>query len=498
MSMAVAPLEAIAQAERERLRLRKRRNQLPWREWLSRHFGAYTSAPFASRHLRYWEWVTALEPNVRPRPRVEVWPRGGAKSSTVELSMAYLGSAPEPRRHYVLYVSETQAQANKHVQAIATMLERVGIKRALNEYGTAKGWRHTEIRTANGFNVTAFGLDSGMRGVRLDQYRPDVIAFDDIDSRHDSAATTQKKIDVITTTVLPAGSSDCAVIVVQNKIAHDSIVSQLCDGRADFLHDRIPATIDPAIRDFAFAQVAQDDGTFRYAITGGEATWEGQGLDICAQQINEWGLSAFRREAQHEVDEFEGGLWERKRINDTRISDTQMIAGLRRTMKRIAIGVDPATTHGEQSNKTGIAAAGLGADDHAYVFAGYGLRATPDVWARSAIQLYLDLEADLITAESNQGGEMVRKVILDTARTMGVTVRVRLVHAHRGKRIRAEPVSALWEQGRGHIIGLLPELEDQLVRFTGEPADEDDIVDALVHAVVAVRGSGPRGVTKGI
>lgn len=281
----------------------------PWREWLSRHFPHYTTAPFADRHIRFWEWVTGLQTGNRPRPRVEVWPRGGAKSTTIELGCAYLGAAPAPRRHYVLYVSETQAQANKHVQAIAAMLERVGVRRALNEYGASKGWRHEEIRTANGFNCTAFGLDAGMRGVKLDEYRPDVIVFDDVDGRHDTPATTQKKIDVITETVLPAGSVDCAVIVIQNKIHADSIVSQLCDGKADFLHDREPAVVEPAVVDLEYEQVPQDDGTRRFVITYGTATWAGQDLATCEQQLNDWGESAFLREAQHEVDINENGAF---------------------------------------------------------------------------------------------------------------------------------------------------------------------------------------------
>ena len=152
-----------------------------WRAWTAAHFPRHTDKPFAPRHARFWEWLTTLERGVRPRPRVEVWPRGGGKSATIELACAYIGAQPDPVRHYVLYVSETQTQANKHVQAIAANLERVGVRRAVNEYGASKGWRHEEIRTANGFNVTAFGLDSGMRGVKLDEFRPDVIIFDDID-----------------------------------------------------------------------------------------------------------------------------------------------------------------------------------------------------------------------------------------------------------------------------------------------------------------------------
>lgn len=274
---------------------------LPWDEWLAEHFADYTTSAFAVRHRRFWAWISDLERGVRPRARVEVWPRGGAKSTTVELGCAYIGSQPNPVRHYVLYVSETQAQADKHVQAIAGMLEAVGIGRAVNQYGSSKGWRRTELRTANGFNVTAFGLDSALRGIKLDKFRPDLIVMDDIDNRHDTAHMTTKKIESITTSILPAGTSDTAVIIVQNKIAKNSIVSQLCDGRADFLHDRIPAVVEPAVHGLEYDRTVQPDGSVKYRITGGVATWEGQNLTTCEQQINEWGEEAFLREAQHEV-----------------------------------------------------------------------------------------------------------------------------------------------------------------------------------------------------
>lgn len=432
-------------------RVAARQKDIPWRDWLARHFRSYTSAPFADRHVRYWEWLVGLQPGVRPRPRIEVWPRGGAKSTTIELGCAYLGSSPDPRRHYVLYVSETQAQANKHVQAIAGMLERVGIRRALNEYGSSKGWRHAEIRTANGFNVTAFGLDSGMRGVKLDEYRPDIIVFDDIDGRHDTTGTTRKKIDVITSTVLPAGSTDCAVIVVQNKIAKDSIVSQLCDGRADFLHDRLSATVELAVRDLQYDRVIQDDGTPRYVITAGVATWEGQNLTTCEQQLNEWGVSAFLREAQHEVDEVEGGLWDQMRD----IEPWRVLRDRVPVLHRIVVGVDPNTT--STADEAGIIVAGI-ADEynqrmtdvpHGYVLSDSTVPGGPKQWAEAAVDAYHMFRADALVAERNNGGEMVA---INIGTVKGAPP-VSLVWASRGKLTRAEPVQKLYEDGRIHHVG---------------------------------------------
>lgn len=461
--------------------------RMDWREWLDRHFASYTTAPFADRHIRFWEWITSLERGVRPRPRVEAWPRGGAKSSTVELACAYLGSQPDPVRHYVLYVSETQSQANKHVQSIAAMLERVGVRRAVNEYGASKGWRHEEIRTATGFNITAFGLDSGMRGVRLDEYRPDIIIFDDIDGRHDSIEVTRKKMDVITTTVLPAGSSDVATIIVQNKIHKHSIVSQLADGRADFLHDRIPAVVEPAVEGLRYERVITDDGTPRYRITGGTATWEGQNLATCEQQMNEWGLGAFLREAQHEVDEVEGGLWRREHIDPFRVTRVP-------DMERIVVAIDPNASEG--GDEAGIIVAGIShliegrwhQEMQGFVIDDRTVAGGPKTWAEAAVAAYHAYRADALLAEANNGGDMIRV----TLGTIPGAPPVRLIHASRGKLTRAEPIQVLYEAGRIHHVGTFPELETEMCTWRpGMPSPNR--MDALVWCLtdlMLINGGG--------
>lgn len=273
--------------------------ELPWQVWLQQHFPHVCTAPFSARHVRLWEWFEALQPGLRPRARVEVWPRGGAKSATAEMGCARC-AVRLPRR-FALYVSGTQEQADKHVQSVASLLERLGVERAVNVYGHSKGWRRNQLRTANGFNVAAFGLDVAARGVKLDQYRPDLVILDDIDELHDSSRTIEKKIDSITTALIPAGSTDCAMLFLQNLIHEESIFAQLVDGRADFLHDREPACVEPAVRGLQVERVPGPDGANLYRIVSGTPTWDGQDLATCERQINDWGLRAFLREAQHEV-----------------------------------------------------------------------------------------------------------------------------------------------------------------------------------------------------
>lgn len=230
---------------------------------------------------------------------MEVWPRGGAKSTSTELGV--VRSCVRLCRRYVLYVSETQDQADKHVGAIAKYMLTAGVERAVNVYGHAKGWRRQELRTANGFNVSALGLDTASRGVKLDQFRPDLIIFDDVDDQHDTERIVQRKIDSITTSIIPAGSSDGAYLFVQNMVHEEGIVARLCDGRADFLHNREPAYVEPAVRDLTYRSEDRGDGLKRYVVTGGVPTWAGQDLQKVQEQLNEWGERAFLREAQHEV-----------------------------------------------------------------------------------------------------------------------------------------------------------------------------------------------------
>jgi len=150
----------------------------------------------------------------------------------------------------------------------------------------------------------------------------------------------------------------------------------------------------------------------------------------------------------------------------------------------VIVGVDPAAGSGENSDETGIVVAGRDGQDppHFYVLddATVG-QATPDQWGRAAVTAYYRHEANKIVAEVNNGGEMVTATIRQVDRNAPVEA----VHASRGKATRAEPVSALYEQGRVHHVGAFPELEDQMAEW--EPgASSPDRMDALVWAVTAL------------
>ncbi|MGH6922543.1 MAG: ATP-binding protein, partial [Propylenella sp.] len=141
---------------------------------------------------------------------------------------------------------------------------------------------------------------------------------------------------------------------------------------------------------------------------------------------------------------------------------------------------------GEGSDACGIVAAGLDGDGCGYVlYDATAERLTPARWAKRAADLYHRLEADRIVAEVNQGGDMVEAVI----RQADESVPVEKVRAHRGKFLRAEPVAALYEQGRVRHVGAFPELEDEMCDFALgglSSGRSPDRLDAMVWALSAL------------
>lgn len=160
------------------------------------------------------------------------------------------------------------------------------------------------------------------------------------------------------------------------------------------------------------------------------------------------------------------------------------------TLRRVAVGVDPSGGEAEQ----GIVIAGIDHRKHVYVLADRTCKLSPDGWGRRVVQSAAEFEADRIVAEANYGGAMVESTI----RTVAPSCGLKLVNATRGKHVRFEPVGALYEQGRIHHVGSMPELEDEVTLFTAdgyEGTDSPNRADALVWAVtelaLASRGPGP-------
>lgn len=194
------------------------------------------------------------------------------------------------------------------------------------------------------------------------------------------------------------------------------------------------------------------------------------------------GSRLYRQEVSGElIADRPDSLWRRDDIDRARISVPP-------PLKRILVAVDPpASSHG-RSNACGIVACALTDDHHIAVLADESLSAArPEVWARRAVETYHRLGADLVIAEANQGGDMVRSVL----KQAGADVPVKLVRANRGKWLRAEPVSYLYAQGRVHHVGALPKLEDEMLDFgpngLSAPGQSPDRLDALVWAITELK-----------
>lgn len=198
-----------------------------------------------------------------------------------------------------------------------------------------------------------------------------------------------------------------------------------------------------------------------------------QFLDRLREQYE--GTRLGRQELYAEIlDEAEGALWNRDMLEAARAH-----AGAP-DLARVVVAVDPAITNTPGSDETGIIVAGVDQQKQGWVLADGSGRMSPGDWAKRTIDLFHAYKADRIVAEGNQGGEMVR----NTLRTHWPAAPVRIVHASRGKVARAEPVAALYEQGRVFHDGDLPALEDQMVSWeplSGMPSP--DRVDALVWAL---------------
>jgi predicted phage terminase large subunit-like protein len=187
-----------------------------------------------------------------------------------------------------------------------------------------------------------------------------------------------------------------------------------------------------------------------------------------------------RQELDAEILSDLGGLWSRSQIEASRVSKIP-------EMSRIVVAIDPAVTSGEESDETGIVVAGKSAGksgSEGYVLDDASGRYAPLEWAKAAIALYRRHDADRIVAEVNNGGDMVEA----TLRMVDPEIPFTAVRASRGKVVRAEPVAALYEQGRVHHAGMFSVLEDQMCAFTQDfdrqaAGYSPDRVDALVWAL---------------
>lgn len=455
-----------------------------WRQWLQRIFGKYVPCEFAPFHEEFWNWVWSVERGQRARPFIAIWPRSFGKSTNAELACAAF--AARQTRRYVLYVCSTQQRADDHVQNIAAMLSSAEMTelyptvagRMVSKYGHSAGWRRNRLRTSSGFTLDAIGLDVAARGAKIDEDRPDLLIFDDLDEKLDSPDTVAKKADALTRTLIPAGSSDLAVLGVQNLVHGNGIFAQLADARADFLADRIVSGPYPALYDIAVEKAGG-----KFVLTAGRPSWPAMDLAACQAKVDEMGLTAFLAECQHDVDVGFDGIFSHV---DFRHCAPETVPDLLVTV----VWVDPAVTDTDNSDSQGICAMGLGTDRQTkYALWAWEGRTSPLDALQRAIKVALDLGARCVGVETDQGGDTWQSVYREAFAKLLELGEIpadskcpnfqaaKAGAGHGPKTHRASQMLADYEKGRMvHVLGTHATLERALRRFPRQKPF--DLVDA--------------------
>lgn len=234
---------------------------------------------------------------------------------------------------------------------------------------------------------------------------------------------------------------------------------------------------------------------------GGVVVTRGSSLENRANLAQVWfdqviapyvGTRLGRQEIDAEMlDDTPGALWTTGLIQQHRVNKAPDLV-------RIVVAVDPSISDGQQAAHTGIVVIGSDYRGHLYILEDCSLRGAPNAWATRAIRAYQDWRADAVVYETNQGGLMVEETLLNVARGSGEPIpRMIPVHSFRGKYLRAEPISGLYEQGMAHHVGYFAELESQMTTWI--PGNKSpDRLDALVHGATELSaGMIPQGMASG-
>lgn len=241
-------------------------------------------------------------------------------------------------------------------------------------------------------------------------------------------------------------------------------------------HPRVMVTTTPRATPLMRRLLADPDTVVTRSATSANAANLAPGV-VRALVARYGGTRLGRQELDGElIEDRDDALWSRDMLEAGRVGEAP-------ELRRIVVAVDPAASSRKTSDACGIVAVGLDVSGRAVVIADATVRAAkPQDWARVAVRLFHQLAADAIVAETNQGGEMVTAVI----RTVDATVPVKAVRARRSKWLRAEPVAALYQQGRVVHAGRFGELEDEMCDFGANGLSKGrspDRVDALVWAI---------------
>jgi hypothetical protein len=284
--------------------------------WLYTLFPQLFKMRLAAHHERFWRWFwAALHAKLHNLPLPDlinayftVWSRGHAKSTHARITP--IAEAGIVGFGYCLYTSGTQDLANGHVTEIEGLLgtEEVGYyypeltrpeKSSISNQ--AKSWRQDLLRLEVGYIIQGIGLNVGIRGANKKGLRPSLIVPDDIDDKKDSPAVADNKADTFLNSVLPTKAARTLIPVAQNLIHEHGVINSIITGRRRAL---VQAIIDgpiKAVEGLVTEERTTADCRIRDVIVAGEPTWPGYDIERCQEDIDTYGLKAFLRECQHEL-----------------------------------------------------------------------------------------------------------------------------------------------------------------------------------------------------
>ena len=376
-------------------------------------------------------------------------PRGHSKSTLV--SLAYpLWRAAYGRAHYVAIISDTGEQAADHVGNIfAELLENEPLVEDFphlalpnpEHYRRLKVKRTTnDFITVGGLRFRGKGAGAGLRGMRNKAQRPDLIVVDDLENdRNVETPEQRKKLQnwFLKSVSNLFGASGGQLVVIGTVLHRKSLLAWLLSKEGPKVYTK---------------------RLYRALLPDGQPLWPAAWtLERLQKKREEIGSRAFSTEYLNEPVDEGSTLWKDGWLNANRRTSHPQL-------RRLAVAVDPSA--GGNADLCGIVAGGVGDDKHGYTLEDNSLLASSLKWARVVLETYWRLNADVIIAEKNQGGDMVTSNLIAALKPGERLPPVKLVHAARGKAVRADPIATLDEQGKLHIVGELPKLEDELTGWT--------------------------------
>lgn len=468
-----------------------------WAPWVREIFPDKVSYEFSADQQRIWDWAWSVTREYTPPPLVAILPRGGGKTTTLDLIVASI--LGRKMRDFILIIAANMTKSEARVKSIRSLLESRAFRRrypdvgepALTTKGHTKAWRSTLLITESGQVVAATSFDSDSRGFNEEtSLRPDFFVFDDLDKQFDTADRTKKKEAKILNDILPTeGARKAASCYIQNLIKADGVADRQANDEADFWRDRVLIGPTKAVNDLEINYQDQeytlDDGTTavrkRPVIVGGVATWEGQDIDACQDKIDRWGLSTFLYEQNHEVRDLEGALLRKRHFQ------TMPRPDLVDTVERV-VGVDPSGGRAE----CGIVACATLRNGHLCTLHDHTqVMGEEGEWAKAAVMLAWLVKGDIVV-ETTYGGKTITDALLIAARELDKHGLVKglpavyTVSPHYSKAARAWPVAQMYKQGmiwHPDDVDLTKLKTEWTTWVQGVSKDSPNRMDAEVHAI---------------